>query len=269
MNTGRDLRRPPWRQVVLWASLALLLTTLLVGCTRSVLYSHLDERQANEVVAALIEHGISARKQSIKGGDGWQVLLGSRQNMPKAMAVLHNAGLPHKSADISAFFKKQGFVSSPSEEKHRFIYAREQQLDQTLRQIDGVVDAAVYLSVPDKDPISEKPAVGSASVVIIATPKANIDKQMVDIKSVVMNGTQGLTDPDRVSVTSFVRKQAELPASGSRPAALGGVVGWGFLIAVAALAVLLAALVLWRNRRTLTGAKSVRGLHGKRAGGNQ
>src|SRR5699024_5751988 len=157
----------------------------------------------------------------------------------------------------------------PREEKHRFIYAREQQLDQTLRQIDGVVDAAVYLSVPDKDPISEKPAVGSASVAIIATPKANIDKQMVDIKSVVMNGTQGLTDPDRVSVTSFVRKPAKLPASGSRSAALGGVVGWGFLIAVAALAVLLAALVLWRNRRTLTGAKSVRGLQGKRAGGNQ
>ena len=262
MNIGRNHWCRRWRQATLWMLLALL----LAGCSSSVLYSSLDERQANEVVASLIEHHIDASKQPVKGGDSWQVVLGHGQDMPRAMAVLRNAGLPHKSTDIGAFFEKKGFVSSPIEDKHRFIYAREQQLDHTLRQLDGVVDAYVYLSITDKDPISDKPATGSASVIIIATPNADISSQGIDIKKAVMDGTQGLTDPNRVSVTTFRRTPTPVTMPKAQAAAFGGVVGWILLIAVAALAVLLAALMLWRNRRTLvTTTRPVGGLHRRQA----
>lgn len=265
MNAGRRLWRQRWRQVTLW----MLLAMLLAGCSHSVLYSSLDERQANEVVASLIEHNVSASKQPAKGGDTWQVVLGNRHDMPRAMAVLRNEGLPHKSTDISTFFEKQGFVSSPAEDKHRFIYAREQQLNHTLRQLDGVVDAYVYLSIPDKDPISDDPTTGSASVIIIATPNANISSQSLDIKKAVMDGTQGLTDPNRVSVTTFRRTPKPVAMPKAQAAAFGGVVGWILLITVAALAVLLAVLMLWRNRRTLVASRQVRGLHRKQTGERQ
>jgi type III secretion protein J len=230
---------------------------LLVGCSREVLYNKLDEQQANEVVAALLNNGIDADKRPADRGDGWQVVL-DRHDMPAAVAVLRDAGLPHQSTDnISQMFKKDGFVSSPLEDKQRFIYAREQQLGHTLRQFDGVVDAYVYLSIPDKSPIDDKPPSGSASVVIIARPNAGIESRAPDIKAAVMNGTEGLTDPSRVTVQFFQRTPTEVS-----PSAVGsGVLADGLrgdlaslvLISFAVLVLLLAGVLLWRNRGALLG----------------
>jgi len=237
------------------AVLAMMLG-LLAGCSREVLYTKLDEQQANEVVAALLNNGIDADKRPAERGEGWQVVL-DRHDMPAAMAALREAGLPHQSVDnIGQIFKKDGLVSSPMEDKQRFIYAREQLLGNTLRQFDGVVDAYVYLSIPDKSPIDDKPPSGSASVVIIARPNAGIESRAPDIKAAVMNGTEGLTDPSRVTVQFFQRTPAEMPAAS---AARSGVLAGGMrgdtasmvMIGFAVLAALLAAIVLWRNRHAL------------------
>lgn len=235
-----------WRIAVLVLALG-----LLAGCSREVLYNKLDEQQANEVVAALLNNGINADKRQGERGNGWQVVL-DRRDMPAAVAVLRDQGLPHQSIDnISQIFKKDGFVSSPQEDKQRFIYAREQQLGHTLRQFDGVVDAYVYLSIPDKNPIDDKPPSGSASVVIITRPNAGIESRAPDIKAAVMNGTEGLTDPSRVTVQFFQRTPTEVPM---------GAVSSGFvhsdvmslaMMGAAVLVLLLAIVLLWRNRGAL------------------
>lgn len=240
-----------WRMAVLMLALG-----LLVGCSREVLYNKLDEQQANEVVAALLNNGINADKRQAERGDGWQVVL-DRRDMPAAVAVLRDQGLPHQSIDnISQIFKKDGFVSSPQEDKQRFIYAREQQLGHTLRQFDGVVDAYVYLSLPDKNPIDDKPPSGSASVVIITRPNAGIESRAPDIKAAVMNGTEGLTDPSRVTVQFFQRTPTELPT---------GAVSSGFvrsdvmslaMMGAAVLVLLLAIVLLWRNRGALLSGRA-------------
>lgn len=237
-----------------WRIAALMLALgLLVGCSREVLYNKLDEQQANEVVAALLNNGIDADKRAVDRGDGWQVVL-DRHDMPAAVAVLRDAGLPHQSTDnISQMFKKDGFVSSPLEDKQRFIYAREQQLGHTLRQFDGVVDAYVYLSIPDKSPLDDKPASGSASVVIIARPNAGIEGRAPDIKAAVMNGTDGLTDPSRVTVQFFQRAPTELPPSAASTGVLRGDMTSFALIGFAILVLLLACALLWRNRGALLG----------------
>lgn len=238
--------------------LALLLTAVvLAGCGRSVLYSQLNETQANEVLAELIDHGVDARKEADKRGEGWQVLV-NRGDMPAAMAVLHNAGLPHKSADIGAMFEKKGFVSSPLEDKQRYIYAREQQLGRTLRQLDGVVDAYVFLSIPDSNPISDEPVVGSASVILIVGKNADVKSQEMEIKAAVMNGTRSLTDTTRVSVTTFRRNPTPVSMPETQTAGLSVDVGSAVLIALAGLAVLFAVLLLWRNRKSLVSSRGAR-----------
>ncbi|WP_266167807.1 type III secretion system inner membrane ring lipoprotein SctJ [Dyella subtropica] len=228
---------------------------LLVGCTREVLYNKLEEPQANEVVAALLNKGIDADKRPTERGDGWQVVL-DRHDLPAAVALLRDAGLPHQGVDnINQMFKKDGFVSSPLEDKQRFTYAREQQLGHTLRQFDGVVDAYVYLSIPEKNPIEEKPPSGSASVVIIARPNAGIEGRATDIKAAVMNGTEGLTDPSRVTVQFFLRAPTELASGlgghGSFRGDLASLVLMGFAVFV----LLLAGLLLWRNRSALVSSR--------------
>ena len=249
------MQRPTIRNI--WRVAALMLALgLLVGCSREVLYNKLDEQQANEVVAALLNNGIDADKRPAERGDGWQVVL-DRHDMPAAVAVLRDEGLPHQSIDsISQIFKKDGFVSSPQEDKQRFIYAREQQLGNTLRQFDGVVDAYVYLSIPDKSPIDDKPPSGSASVVIITRPNAGIEGRTPDIKAAVMNGTDGLTDPSRITVQFFQRAP-----TGVSP---GAVTSTGFLrsdmtsramMGCAVLVLLLAGVLLWRNRGALLGGR--------------
>lgn len=247
---------PKWTIEKRWRVAALMLALgLLVGCSREVLYNKLDEQQANEVVAALLNHSIDADKRPTERGDGWQVVL-DRHDMPAAVAVLRDAGLPHQSIDnISQIFKKDGFVSSPLEDKQRFIYAREQQLGHTLRQFDGVVDAYVYLSIPDKSPIDDKPPSGSASVVIIARPNAGIESRAPDIKAAVMNGTDGLTDPSRVTVQFFQRSPTELPAGAVTTGVLRGDMTSLALIGFAVLVLLLACALLWRNRGALLGSR--------------
>jgi type III secretion protein J len=244
-----------WRLAVLACVLG-----LLAGCSRDVLYAKLDEQQANEVVAALINGGVDAQKRPAERGEGWQVMV-DRRDMPTAVAVLRDAGLPHQGIDsIMQMYKKDGFVSSPTEDKQRFIYAREQQLSHTLRQIDGVVDAYVYLSIPEKSPIEDKPVSGSASVLIIARPNAGIESRAPDIKAAVMTGTEGLTDPSRVTVQFFLRTPTEVaPAAARGGTLIGGLRGdlaSILLFGFAGLAVLLAALLLWRNRSALVGQPS-------------
>jgi type III secretion protein J len=240
----------PWRMAALMLALG-----LLAGCSREVLYNKLDEQQANEVVAALLNNGIDADKRAAERGEGWQVVL-DRRDMPAAVAILRDQGLPHQSIDnVSQIFKKDGFVSSPLEDKQRFIYAREQELGHTLRQFDGVVDAYVYLSIPDKSPIDDKPPSGSASVVIIARPNAGIESRAPDIKAAVMNGTDGLTDPSRVTVQFFQRAPTELPpgaaTSGFSRNDLTSLALTGFAVLV----LLLAGVLLWRNRGALMGGR--------------
>ena len=240
-----------------WRGAALVLALgLLAGCSREVLYNKLDEQQANEVVAALLNNGIDADKRAADRGDGWQVVL-DRRDMPAAVAVLRDQGLPHQSIDnIGQVFKKDGFVSSPLEDKQRFIYAREQQLDHTLRQFDGVVDAYVYLSIPDKNPIDDKPVSGSASVVIITRPNAGIEGRAPDIKAAVMNGTEGLTDASRVTVQFFQRAPSELPQAASSSGLLRSDVASLAMVGLAVLVLLLAGLLLWRNRGALLGGRA-------------
>jgi type III secretion protein J len=45
-------------------------------------------------------------------------------------------------------FKREGFVSSPLEERARLVHAMSQEIANTINNIDGVVTARVHLVVP-------------------------------------------------------------------------------------------------------------------------
>ena len=101
-----------------------LLLVLLAGCNSQELYSKLDERQANEMVAALRRAGINAEKVAENGTFSVMTATG---DFPAAVSALNARGLPREQfADLCTVFKREGFVSSPTEERGRMLCALSQ-----------------------------------------------------------------------------------------------------------------------------------------------
>ena len=195
-----------------WRCLAaILVAVLLTACGRTPLYANLDEQQANQVQGALLEAGIDADKRPADNKKGWTIEV-SKDSFPQAMQLLKAKGLPSAPFEsMGMVFKKEGFVSSPLEERARYLYAIAQELEHTIEQIDGVVRARVHIALPEPDPIGDKAKSSSASVVIIEREGARLRDRETDIKAIVTDAVEGLENVNKVTVKFFERT----PATGS------------------------------------------------------
>ncbi|MBS0643363.1 MAG: type III secretion inner membrane ring lipoprotein SctJ [Acetobacteraceae bacterium] len=176
---------------------ALLALGLLTGCGKTELYTGLNERDANEMLALLLRAGIATDKVAAKDGVTLSV---DSARVPEAVALLTAAGLPHREfARIGDLFKREGMISSPSEERVRFIYGVSQELERTISTIDGVLNARVHIVLPGNDPTNKITKPSSAAILIRYKSDASIDALVPKIKELVVNSVEGLAY-DRVSV---------------------------------------------------------------------
>jgi type III secretion protein J len=176
---------------------ALLLGALLAGC-KSDLYVNLDQRQANEITATLINHGISAQRVAAKNGRITVTV--DEERLAEAVDLLKEIGLPKQEfATMGDIFKKDGLVSSPVQERAQMIFALSQELSRTVSEIDGVLTARVHLVLPENDPLRQQLVPSSASVFVRHRADAPIGNLMPQIKMLVANGISGLSY-DKVSV---------------------------------------------------------------------
>lgn len=225
------------------------LLLLLAACGQSELYSKLNEVQANEMVAVLRQAGIEASKKEA-GEQGWSVMA-AEGDFARSIELLHSEGYPREDfASLGTVFKKEGFVSSPLEERARLVYGLSQELSHTVSQIDGVVQARVHLAIPEADPLSETRPLSSASVFIKYRPGIDLDRQVGQIKALVVNSVEGL-NYDGVTVATFPAQ----PLTTAAPGAGGGQVLTSLqtsLVPIALIGALIVgypALRRWRLRR--------------------
>ncbi|MCQ2396222.1 MAG: type III secretion inner membrane ring lipoprotein SctJ [Lentisphaeria bacterium] len=182
--------------------LAIVAAMLLTGCGKeATLHSQLDERQANLVMAALLDANIVCRK--VAGEENrWNVLI-DEKDFANAVNLLEKLGLPQRNYQgISEVFKKTGMVSSPSEERIRFMDALAQDLSRTIAGIDGVVDARVHIVLPENDPFAKNALPSSAAVAIRSRWDAHVEDLIPQIKNLVLNAIEGL-QYDKTTVTVF------------------------------------------------------------------
>lgn len=193
-----------WRLVPL-AALCLALAACKVG-----LYSNLNEQEANEMLAALSAQSLTAAKEQV-GETGWQLQV-EEGELGAALDVLRARGLPHdRFVSMGDVFQKQGLVSTPAEERMRYIYALSQELSQTLSQIDGVVSARVHVVVPANDPLSEKIRPSSAAVFIKHQPDVDLRLLVPTVKDMVAHSIEGLSH-DQVSLSLFPAREGAVRA---------------------------------------------------------
>ncbi len=179
-------------------ALVFLAVLLLQACSVE-LYSGLNQRQANEIVATLMRHGIAAQSETAK--DGKMAVSVEKGRFAEAMAILDENGLPKQEFQtLGDVFKRGGLVSSPVEERATMIYGLSQELSQTISDIDGVLSARVHLVLPENDPLRQQLVPSSASVFIRHRASVAMNELVPQVKMLVAKGVAGLTY-DNVSVT--------------------------------------------------------------------
>lgn len=218
-----------------------LAALLMLGACRNEIDLHtgLTDADANQVVAALRGDGLQATKRPAKGGVTVSI---PEAELARATAVLSARGLPHHPATrMGDVFKKEGLISSPLEERARYISALSQELETTLAQIDGVVVARVHVVLPEKVAPGEPVQPPSAAVFIKHLPSLEPDAIGFRVKQLVARSVPGMGAQalDRVSAV-FVQADAvpqrapEPPDRPSMVAALGALLGLACLGAGAA-----------------------------------
>lgn len=176
--------------------LFMALTILLsAGCSDHMeLYRDLSEQDANEVLAELTSKHIEVQKRQDKNG---VAVLVATPDISRAVRALEAVGLPRRSrSSLGEVFRKSGVISSPLEERARYLYALSQELEQTLSQIDGVVMARVHVVLPERIAPGEPVQPASAAVFIKHRIELDPDTVLLRIRRMVASSIPGIGGAD-------------------------------------------------------------------------
>jgi len=226
-----------------------MMTFLLVACNSESLYSGLSEQEANEMVALLHNAGVIADKKTLN--DQTYSVSVPKERFSQSVELLKANGYPRNEfKSLGDVFQKEGFVSSPLEERARLNYAQSQELTKTLESIDGVVLARVHLALPEDDPLNSEKRLSSASVFIKHRRGVDLSSRESQIKALVVNSIEGLPY-DNITVALFpseaiASNYQPLPQPLSATTSITSPLALGLLAAALVLFGLIAAIVWWR-----------------------
>jgi type III secretion protein J len=190
---------------------AILLLGLLCACSKVVdLQSGLNDADANEIVTVLNRHGIQAEKRQTKEGVALSV---KDSDLSRATDAMRAAGLPRRSlASLGQVFKKEGMISTPLEERVRYIHGLSAELEFTLQQFDRVVAARVHVVLPERVAPGEPIQPSSAAVFIKYVPPLDEDTVIPRIRNLVASSIPGLAGDDGKNKVSVVLTASEQTA---------------------------------------------------------
>lgn len=246
MKPPRKIRRPPHphrrphrREV---KKLLLSLSVLLAGCASQIQHG-LEERDANEIVSALVTRGFDAKKVPEKGKKPTFAIELDDDEATEAMRVLTELKLPRparlKTQTLAA---NAGLIDTPAAERLRQLEAQEGDIEESLETMDGVASASVELVVPPA-PRPGLPAVPSkASVLLRVHPDAleRLEQQGGRLRALVSASVEGLVPEDVVLVIDPVVLPAPTPKADPRATMRPLAAGLG--VAISVLAMVLVAL---------------------------
>lgn len=186
------------------AALALALT----ACSTNIL-SGVDERGANDASRALERAGIAAEKvheDGAAGGGGRFTLRVARGDGARALDLLRALGLPRERRQgLSETYAQPSLIPTPSEERARYVAALAGELERTLEEVDGVVNARVHLVLEESDALAvdAKPRTPARAAVLLTTRAGRPPIASEDVQRLVAGSVAGL-EPTAVAVVATV-----------------------------------------------------------------
>ncbi len=184
---------------------------LLSGCgNKANLQVGLNDSDANEIVSLLTRQGLKVQKITAK--DGVTLVLDS-EDLSRATMAMQAAGLPRRPlSDLGQIFKKDGMISTPLEERIRYIHGLSAELESTLQQFDRVTAARVHVVLPERIAPGEPIQPSSAAVFVKYHPPIDEDMLVPRIKQLVASSIPGLSGEGGRAKVSVVMAPAELTA---------------------------------------------------------
>lgn len=225
-----------------------LLLLFTAGCeTNQMIINDVQEKEANEILVFLASNTIEAQKvAAATSGVGanntnsrYAITVSSKFAV-EAMSLLNQVGLPRKQGTtLLELFAKQGLMSSSMEETIRYQAGVAEELKNTIRKIDGILDADVQISYPPANtqqlPGQETPKITAAVYIkhqgLLEEPNSHMETK---IKRLLAGSVSGLSY-DSVSVISDRARFADI-ALGKEAEAIGAkalqthVSIWGLVI---------------------------------------
>lgn len=164
-----------------------------------VLFSSLSQEEGNEIYSALLAAGIPVEKLKDKEGIGISV---PSQMSSEALKILDSKGLPRdKKTSIGEVFKKDSMISSPLEERARYLYALSQELEKTLMSMDGVLASRVHIVLPERANPGEALSPSSAAVFVKYTQGSSFPAYVPRVRELIFNSIPGITGDPHTSIT--------------------------------------------------------------------
>ncbi len=184
----------------------LLLALFVAGCaTQTAIVTNVEDREANEIVVLLASKGVDAVKTATATSTtgtttaaGWDISVPASQ-ITESLAILNKAGLPRtKGTTLLDLFGASTLVPSDLQDQIRFQEGLSEQLGNTIRKMDGIIDADVQITFPQGE---ETDTAYTASVYVkhrgvLDNPNSLM---VTKIKRLVSSALPGLTI-DNVSV---------------------------------------------------------------------
>ncbi len=221
---------------------AALFAFMLSACSDESLLYNLTQEQANQVLAILQQHNISAKKEgTLKAG--YTISVGESETTA-ALSIIDQYQLPWTAdVQIGQAFPESSLVASPNAEQARVLSLQEQRLEQSLRMIAQVVNARVHVSYPSfSNDTSSKKSTGHVGIII--TYKGEIDDNMFisQIKTLIKNSFDDVRY-ENISVVLFpapvIQHASPIKVQRTFPAL------WVLFLSLSAMAVCTAAGVLF------------------------
>lgn len=214
----------------------------MTGCeSRKTIVNGLDEREANEILVLLARENVPAYKLREKeaGGAGskvvlWDIAVDSA-DANKAMAILSANGLPRRRGqNLIELFSAGGLVPSDLQEKIRYQAGLADTIANTIRKIDGIVDADVQLSFPEEDPLNPNAPKGNITASVYVKHTGVLDDPnshlITKIKRLVASSVAGLSF-DNVTVIPDRARFSEIPVGREKASEQDMVKVWTLVIA--------------------------------------
>lgn len=236
-----------------------VLALVAAGC-RSQIQHALEERDANEIVSALVSRGFDARKVGEKGKKPtWAIELDD-EHATDALRVLTELKLPRPARTTTREVTSQvALIETPGAERLRQMEALGGDIAQMLEGMDGVASAGVELAVPAPTRPGQVPVPSKASVLLRVHPASleRIQQQREAIRALIAGSVEGLKADDVVVMIDPVTSQVSSPiiVEPSTDRLREVVVVMGALLTALASALVAVALRLRRNT-ALSNAKT-------------